>query len=168
MAQWCLTLCDPMDYSPPGSFVMRFFRQGYWSGLPFPSSGVVFLNYETFVFYQIIKLTCVFWASQLLHGKESICQHRKCNKCRFDPWFKMIPWRKKWQPSPVFLPGQRSLVSYSPWSRKELDMTEHTHYCVFYSLEQLFVFIFSFFFCFQSCPSLEQEEIDDYICLVNY
>ena len=47
----------------------------------------------------------------------------------------MIPskqWRRKWQPTPVFLPGdflgQRSLVSYSPWGCKELDMTERlTH-----------------------------------------
>ena len=39
-----------------------------------------------------------------------------------------IPWRKAWQPSPVFLPGeshgQRSLEGYSPWGRKELDTTE--------------------------------------------
>ena len=37
------------------------------------------------------------------------------------------PWRRKWQPTPVFLPGkshgQRSLAGYSPWSSKELDMT---------------------------------------------
>jgi len=58
-------------------------------------------------------------------------------------------------------------MSYSPRSRKELDMTEHTHNCLFYSLEQLFVFIF-FFFSFQPCPSLEKEEIDDHICLVIY
>ena len=39
-----------------------------------------------------------------------------------------IPWRKKWQPSPVFLPGeshgQRSLAGYSPWSRRQLDTPE--------------------------------------------
>ena len=39
------------------------------------------------------------------------------------------PWRQKWQPAPVFLPGkfrgQRSLVGYCPWDRKELNMTEH-------------------------------------------
>ena len=39
-----------------------------------------------------------------------------------------IPWSRKWQPTPVFLPGefhgQRSLAGYSPWSRKELDTTE--------------------------------------------
>ena len=38
-------------------------------------------------------------------------------------------WRRKWQPTPVFLPGefhgQRSLVGYSPWGPKESDMTEH-------------------------------------------
>ena len=41
------------------------------------------------------------------------------------------PWRRKWQPTPVLLPGKfhgwRSLVGYSPWSRKELDMTEQLH-----------------------------------------
>ena len=42
-------------------------------------------------------------------------------RCRFDPWFGKIPWRRKWQPTLVFLPGesheQRSLVGYSPWDR---------------------------------------------------
>ena len=41
-----------------------------------------------------------------------------------------IPWRRKWQPTPVFLPGEshgrRSLVVYSPQGCKELDMTEAT------------------------------------------
>ena len=40
----------------------------------------------------------------------------------------MTPWRRKWQPTPVFLPGvvhgQRSLVGYSPWGCKESDTTE--------------------------------------------
>ena len=60
-----------------------------------------------------------------LSGKESVCQYRGC---RFDPWVGKIPWRMKRQPIRVFLPGkshgQRSLVGYSPWGRKELDMTE--------------------------------------------
>ena len=37
--QSCPTLCDPMDCSSPGSSVRIFARQGYWSGLPFPSPG---------------------------------------------------------------------------------------------------------------------------------
>ena len=50
------------------------------------------------------------------------------------PGLRRCPWRREWQPTPVFLPGefhgQRSLVGYSPWNHKELDTTEeltHTH-----------------------------------------
>ena len=39
VAQLCLTLCDPMDGSLPGSAIHGFSRQEYWSGLPFPSPG---------------------------------------------------------------------------------------------------------------------------------
>ena len=64
-------------------------------------------------------------------GKESACQCRKCRTPRFDPWIRKIPWSRKCQPTPVFLPGkfhgQRSLVGYNAWSHKELNMTEHTH-----------------------------------------
>ena len=46
-----------------------------------------------------------------------------------------MPWRRKWQPTPVFLPGefqgQRSLAGYSPRGHKELDMTEHEHLSVY-------------------------------------
>ena len=45
----------------------------------------------------------------------------------FIPWVGMMPWGRKWQPTPVFLPGEshghRRLVGYSPWGRKESDMT---------------------------------------------
>ena len=44
-----------------------------------------------------------------------------------EAWFGKMPWRGKWQPTPVFLPGgshgQRSLVDYSPWVCKEAHMT---------------------------------------------
>ena len=57
--------------------------------------------------------------------------YRICLQCRgprFDSWVGKIPWRRKWLPTPVFLPreshGQRTLVGYSPWGRKESDMTE--------------------------------------------
>ena len=43
---------------------------------------------------------------------------------QFNPWVGKIPWRREWQPTPVFLPrkshGQRSLVGYSPWNCKSL------------------------------------------------
>ena len=48
----------------------------------------------------------------------------------FDPWVGEIPWRRAWQPVPVFLAGeshgQRNLLSYSPWGPKELDTIEAT------------------------------------------
>ena len=48
-------------------------------------------------------------------GKESTCQ---CKRCGFTPWVWKIPWRRKWQPTPVYLPGeshgQRNLAGYSP------------------------------------------------------
>ena len=56
-----------------------------------------------------------------LSGKGSTCQ---CRRCGFDSWIGKIPWRRKWQPSPVFLPGkfcgEWSLMSYSPWSHKRV------------------------------------------------
>ena len=46
----------------------------------------------------------------------------------FDPWVGKMPWRRKWQPTPVCFPGeshgQRSLEGYSPWGQKEPDTTE--------------------------------------------
>ena len=66
--------------------------------------------------------------SRWLSGRESTCQSRKCRSPGFDPSAAKIPWRRKWQPTPVFLPGkshgQRSPVSYSPWGCKKSDMTE--------------------------------------------
>ena len=60
-----------------------------------------------------------------LSGKESACQ---CERHGFDPWVRRISQRRKWPPTPVFLPkkshGQRSLVGCSSWGCKELDMTE--------------------------------------------
>ena len=57
-------------------------------------------------------------------GKESAYDRRP----GLDPWVAKIPWRRAWQPIPVFLPGeshgQRCLSSYSPWGCKESDMTE--------------------------------------------
>ena len=54
----------------------------------------------------------------------------------FDPWVRKIPWKREWQPTLIFLPGefhgQRKLAGYSPWGRKELDMTEWlTHLCIY-------------------------------------
>ena len=61
-------------------------------------------------------------------SRQRIClQYRRHRRCGFDPWVWKIPWRRKWQPTPVFLPGkshERSLVGYSPKDLKELDGSE--------------------------------------------
>ena len=66
------------------------------------------------------------WAS-LVAQRLSVCL--QCRRPGFDPWVRSILWRRKWQPTPVLLPGeshgQRSLVGYSPQGRKESDTTEH-------------------------------------------
>ena len=52
----------------------------------------------------------------------------QCRRHGFDPWVRKILWKREWQPTPVFLPGefhgQKNLVGYSPWGGKESDMTE--------------------------------------------
>ena len=59
-------------------------------------------------------------------SKEPTCQCRRHKRLRLDPWVRKIPWRRKWQPTPVFFPGescgQRILGGYSPWGQKESDM----------------------------------------------
>ena len=72
----------------------------------------------TYLFIHMYLLVSVFimglpwWFS----GREPTCQYSRHG---FDPWARKIPWKRKWQPIPVFLPeksrGQRSLAGYSPW-----------------------------------------------------
>ena len=63
-------------------------------------------------------------------GKEPACQFRKQKRCWFNSWVGKVPWRRAWQSTPVFLPGeslgQRSLADYSPWGHEESDTTEAT------------------------------------------
>ena len=77
-----------------------------WTVQPMRSQRV--RRYWDFYFH----FTFTFW---WLSGKESACQ---CRKCRFNPWVGKMPWRRKWQTTPVSLPGksyaQRSLVGYRP------------------------------------------------------
>ena len=58
----------------------------------------------------------------------------KCKRRGFDPWVGKIPWRGKWQPSAVFLPGkfhaQRNLVGYRPWvTKSQMWLNTHAHIC---------------------------------------
>ena len=72
-----------------------------------------------------IRSRCEWWLS----GKETTCN---AGDTSFIPWVGKIPWRRAWQSTPVFLPGeshgQRSLAGYSPWGCKELDRNEQLTY----------------------------------------
>ena len=94
---------------------------------------------------------CVYGIPRWLSGKEYACQYRRHKRRGFNPWVGKIPWRRKWQLASVFLTEkshrQRSLMGYSPWSRKGLDRTEHTHVYVYvykyiYVLMYLYVCVF--------------------------
>ena len=76
-------------------------------------------------------------------GKEDTWQCRRWRRCGFYPWVRNIPWRRTWQPTSVFLPGeshgQRSRAGYSPWGCKETRLKQlsmhrpkwhhHSWYC---------------------------------------
>ena len=67
------------------------------------------------------------WDYRVGHDLATEWQPPNVGRCRFDPWVGEIPWRRKCQPTPVFLPGkfhgQRSLVGYSSRGHKESDTT---------------------------------------------
>ena len=98
-------------------------------------------------FQPYIKKFCLSWIIIMdgflggASGKLSACQCRRCKRGSFHPWVKKITWSRKWQPTPVFLPGeshgQRNLVGYSPWScrvRRDRASTHvHMHACTYYN-----------------------------------
>ena len=106
VAQSCQLLMTPWTVAHQAPQSMGFSRQEYCSGVPLPSP--------------------IFPGGAI--GKEFACHCRGRKKLRFDPWVRKIRWRRKWQPTPVFLcgkyHGQRSLAGYSPQGCKESDMTE--------------------------------------------
>ena len=124
MVQWLrlYSLCRGPGFDP-------------WSGNQIPHGTT-----KTSAAKQIIKYG---W----LIGKESACQRKRCG---FDPWVRKIPWRRKWQPIPVFLPGkfdgQRSLAGYSPQGHKKSNTTAklnthmHTHTHTRAILADVFIF----------------------------
>ena len=64
-------------------------------------------------------------------GVKNLPAMQETQRHGFHAWVRKIPWRKKWQPIPVFLLGEfhgpRSLAGYSPWGHKKSETTEYTH-----------------------------------------
>ena len=91
-------------------------------------------------------------------GKEPAFQCRRLKRLRFDLWVRKIPWRRAWQPTLVFLPGeshgQRDPVGYGPWGHRESDTTQATQhtctqtYCDKYFIMyvgQIMLYMFNFY-----------------------
>ena len=126
VAQLCLTLCNPMDCSPPVFSVHRILQARLleWVAIPF-SRGSSWLRDPTRVSCTADRFFTV-WATDTaasdsrvwirggviiplkglpgwLSGKRICLQ---CWRCGLGPWVRKIPWRRKWQPTPVFLPRE--------------------------------------------------------------
>ena len=102
-----------------------------------------------FLVYSISKLSLFFhyipmepcWIKNIYIHSDSVVKSHfvcECRRCGFNPWIRKIPWRRKWQPTPVFLPGkfhgQRSLVGYSPWGNRRVgqDLLIKQHHIYIY------------------------------------
>ena len=71
--------------------------------------GISFLIIFSVCYYWLLYLTLTIISTGFpggTGGKEPTCQCRRRKRCRFDPWVGKIPWRRDWQPTPVFLPGE--------------------------------------------------------------
>ena len=90
-------------------------------------------------------------------GKESACQGRRRKTHGFNPWVRKIPWRRKWQPTPVLLlekfNGRRNLADYSPWgAESQSRLSMHTWLNIKYFLDCLSLNRFHI----TSCPLLSR------------
>ena len=112
---------------------MRLFLKDYLAlhNLPIGVGYDMIANKKPFSFLCARRIDS--WVTRCTYRLRKILTKRvriylQCKRPGFDSWFRKIPWRRSWLPTPVFLleesHGQRSLVGYSPWGCKELDMTE--------------------------------------------
>ena len=144
IAQSCLTLCNPMDCSLPGSIHEIFqarilewlaisFSRG--SSRPRDRTQVSLIAGRRFTVWATrearVNKKAVFKFT-VPGGSEVKASAWNAGRPGFAPWVGKIPWRRKWQPTPVPLPGEshggRSLVGYRLWDRKESDTTERLHF----------------------------------------
>ena len=119
----------------------------------------------TFTEYFFNLCTGLFELPKWHIGKESTCQCRRCQRHGFYPWVWKILWSRKYWSNPLqFLAWQISWTEelarlYSPWGRKELDVTEHAHMHALAYLSDLlsncnFCFPIDFYFLFRGDLSL--------------
>ena len=89
---------------------------------------VITINFKPKFFVNLWLVQCNYYYFVASLVVQTV-KHLQCRGPGFSPWVRKIPWRRKWQPTPVLLlpgksHGQRSLVGWSPWGCKEWDRTE--------------------------------------------
>ena len=110
---------QPLAMTPEDGFFLQY-PSSYQEPRPFLGCSDTNSSLGPFSPGEIVISYMVVRAPRQSSGTESACEFGRRG---LDPWVKKIPWRRKWQPIPVFLPekfyGQRSLAGYSPWDHKE-------------------------------------------------
>ena len=152
VAQWCLTLHDPMDCSLPGSSAHGIFRAKstgvgchcllcedlYCTENDKNTIAGTFRLLFTCFMAELLSLNFLYTLHPSYNfsfptlffpsSSDGKASAYNAGDLGFDPWVWKIPWRRTWQPTPVFMPGKshgpRSLVGYNPWNHKESDATE--------------------------------------------
>ena len=110
VAQSCLTLCDPMGCSLPGSWrSMGFSRQEHWSGLPLPSP----CNRTTITFW----LECLNWQRKTLHFNKSEHTNPRVTSC-FAHLFQLNLWQQIWKTQQWPQDWKRSVFNSNPKERQ--------------------------------------------------
>ena len=167
VAQSCPTFCDPMDYSLPHSSVhgilqarvlawvaTSFCRGSSWPRDRTQVSHIVGRHFTIWATREAKRPSSPthpgFKLSQLFLGlprwccgQETARQCRRLKRHGFNPWVGKIPWRRAWQPTPVFLPGESHKhsdtteatwhahsISYLPPTQQHLKQCEAAHVCV--------------------------------------
>ena len=118
--------------------ILQLYRIHWWTLVVFLVASlerrIIFLLDKVTGSYSVTgpKVTYNYTFNSGTSGKESACQCRRHKRQPLSPWVGKIPWRRKWQPTPVFLPrkihGLRSLAGYRSWGHKESDTTERAEH----------------------------------------